>query len=258
MRRPIVLRSQQAKPPSSQLPEAGDAQVQERDGVQGTVEETVPWGEGNVEAQRDPESISSHSQSKSARSAGQATNNIEDFFGNFRVSENPNTSLLDVSEEAETIIDVPKVPSLTPLVSVPPPGVKAKPVPQFNRMNSPKLSSTASSSSKGVLEPAIEEQLKATDETETRVYKRTMAQRKAPGSVKEVPKSPLLFEKLHGEIQGMLKLARPHRGQVSLRMELGKILAQGVSRQHTKPFAPDELETVFEEPNRASPTFTNM
>ena len=106
-------------------------------------------------------------------------------------------------------------------------------------------------------ELSTQEKLQTWDEGETREYKRTMDQRKPASNGEESEEKISNLKKMHGAVLAMLELAKFHRGQVEVRVELGKILVGGLSKIQ-RPFPPEEWDSFFLEPNRLRAIFTKM
>lgn len=112
-------------------------------------------------------------------------------------------------------------------------------------------------SSNEATESRIQEKLQISDEVESREYKHTMSQQKPASHVEGSEGKLTNIQKMHRAVVAMLKLARSHRGQVEFRIELGKILVDGLSKPQ-RPFPPEEFDNFFSEPSKTKAHFTKM
>ncbi|KAI9756163.1 MAG: hypothetical protein M4579_003976 [Chaenotheca gracillima] len=106
------------------------------------------------------------------------------------------------------------------------------------------------------------ETLQTSSEIASRSYKRTMGQNAAgnghAATVLNGP--PSTVAALYGETKQMLELARSFRGEVKMRIELGRILMKGIPRAFHKPFSAEVWGDLFSPGPQESTeaVFTNM
>ncbi|KAI9846492.1 MAG: hypothetical protein M1837_003912 [Sclerophora amabilis] len=105
----------------------------------------------------------------------------------------------------------------------------------------------------------LDEKLQQNDEVATRFHRQTMNQQSA-----SMVSSNFLMEDLpegmHEEFLEMLALARSHRGELKLQIELGRILMKGIPRKFHKPFPEEHWLDAVQTGDQGNPvmTFTNM